>query len=155
GPYFAGQAVYAMAFDPGRGRLYAATHSAHWGAVVSISDDLGRTWTNPEVAPIRFPEGTGASLAQIWQIAVAGDAVYAGVEPAALFVSRDAGETWALNRGLWDHPTRPKWQPGGGGLCLHTILVQGPRIFVAISTAGVFRSDDGGETWQPRNVGIR
>jgi BNR/Asp-box repeat len=155
GPYFAGQAVYAMAYDGRRRRLYAATHSAHWGAVVSLSDDLGRTWTNPERAPIRFPEGSGASLAQIWQIVVADDAVYAGVDPAALFVSRDAGETWSLVAGLWNHPQRPQWQPGGGGLCLHTIIVQGRRILCAASSVGVYRTDDGGESWQARNAGIR
>jgi photosystem II stability/assembly factor-like uncharacterized protein len=155
GPYFPGQAVYGLAFDARRGRLLAATHSAHWGAVVSLSDDLGRSWTNPQRAPIRFPEAAGASLAQVWQIVVADDAVYAGVEPAALFVSRDGGESWSLCQGLWDHPHRSEWQPGGGGLCLHTIVPQGKRLFVAISTGGVYRSDDGGETWQARNQGIR
>ncbi len=160
GPYFPGQSIYALALDTrgGRRRLLAATSSSHWGSVVSLSDDLGRSWTEPERAPIRFPEGSGVALAQVWQI-VPGpddqpDVVYAGVEPAALFVSRDAGETWELNRGLFDHPHRTQWQPGGGGLCLHTILPGSKRLAIAISTGGFYRSDDGGETWQPRNQGI-
>jgi photosystem II stability/assembly factor-like uncharacterized protein len=80
------------------------------------------------------------------------------VEPAALFKSTDGGETWALERGLFDHPHRTQWQPGGGGLCLHTILpdpTNDQRLFVAISTGGVYRTDDGGRNWQPRNQGVR
>jgi photosystem II stability/assembly factor-like uncharacterized protein len=86
------------------------------------------------------------------------DVLYCGVEPAALFESKDAGETWSLVRGLWDHPHRPRWQPGGGGLCLHTILpdaTERKRIFVAISTAGVYRSDDGGANWKTAHRGVR
>jgi photosystem II stability/assembly factor-like uncharacterized protein len=86
------------------------------------------------------------------------DALYCGVEPAALFKSTDAGETWALVKGLYDHPHRSQWMPGGGGLCLHTILPDPSnkkRMHVAISTGGVYRTDDGGENWQPRNVGVR
>src|SRR6185436_5071573 len=159
GPYFPGQSVYALALDRrgGRRRILAGTESSHWGAIVSTSDDLGRTFTNPERAPIRFPEGSGLSLKQVWQIVPAGDGdiVHAGVEPAALFTSTDAGDSWNLNLGLFEHPHRPRWQPGGGGLCLHTVLVDGDRVMVAISSAGVYRSDDGGATWQPRNAGIR
>jgi hypothetical protein len=159
GPYFPGQAVYALALDTrGRRRLLAAKSSMHFGAVVVHSDDLGRTWTEPERAPVRFPEESGVSLAQIWQLvpgpADQPDVVYAGVEPAALFVSRDAGETFTLNQGLFDHPHRKEWQPGGGGLCLHTIVPGERALTIAISTGGVYRSDDGGETWAPRNQGI-
>jgi hypothetical protein len=160
GPYFPGQEIYAAALDTraGRRRLIAAATSSHWGPGLAWSDDFGRTFTEPERAPIRFPEECGQALKRVWQI-VPGpeddDTLYAGVEPAALFVSRDRGETWTLNRGLFDHPHRPKWQPGGGGLCLHTILTHGGRIYCAISTAGVYRSDDGGASWQARNVGIR
>jgi photosystem II stability/assembly factor-like uncharacterized protein len=84
--------------------------------------------------------------------------LYCGVEPAALFRSIDNGESWSLVKGLYDHPDRPLWQPGGGGLCLHTVIVdpeEPKRIFIAVSTAGVYRSDDGGESWQSRNVGVR
>jgi photosystem II stability/assembly factor-like uncharacterized protein len=164
GPYFPGHSVYAMAYDGrnGRRRLWAGTSSMHWGAVLRSSDDFGRTWTNPESANVRFPVDTSASLKQIWQIRPAGpakpDTLYCGVEPAALFESHDAGETWTLNRGLYDHPHRSQWQPGGGGLCLHTILPDprdNGRITIAISTGGVYRTDDGGRTWQVKNRGVR
>ena len=164
GPHFAGQSVYAMAYDgrAGRRRLWAATSSMHWGAVLRSSDDFGRTWTTPEAANVRFPTETGASLRQIWKIRPGRDSepdtLFCGVEPAALFESRDAGETWHLNRGLYDHPHRPQWQPGGGGLCLHTVLpdpADRDRMLVAISTGGVYRTDDGGRTWRPRNQGVR
>ncbi len=164
GPHLAGWQVSAFAFDGrhGRCRLLAGARSALWGAFVYWSDDLGATWSEPEQATLAFPADTGATLQQVWQLETAGpdepDVVYAGVEPAALFRSDDAGQTFSLVRGLWDHPHRPCWQPGGGGLCLHTILVdpRDPRrIHVAISTGGVYRSEDRGERWQPRNVGIR
>jgi photosystem II stability/assembly factor-like uncharacterized protein len=129
---------------------------------LSTSEDLGRKWTEPEAYAIKFPEGTDTSLKQIWQIvpghADETDTLFCGVEPAALFRSDDAGESWSLVRGLHDHPHRPQWQPGGGGLCLHTILpdpANKQRMHVAISTGGVYRTDDGGQTWNPRNVGVR
>ncbi|MGH7731391.1 MAG: WD40/YVTN/BNR-like repeat-containing protein, partial [Candidatus Eiseniibacteriota bacterium] len=164
GPHFPGQAIYAMAYDgrAGRRRLWAGTASMHWGAVLRSSDDLGRTWTNPEAANVRFPAESGVSLKQIWQIHPGHrdepDTLYCGVEPAALFESRDGGATWTLNRGLFDHPHRTQWQPGGGGLCLHTIVADPAdraRMMVAISTGGCYRTDDGGRTWQPRNEGVR
>ncbi len=161
GPYFPGQAVYAMAVDQraGRPRLWAAPESSHWGATLRSSDDFGRNWSE-EAQTLRFPEETGAALARVWQIATpASDPalMYCGVEPAALFESRDAGGTFSLVRGLWDHPHRAQWQPGGGGLCLHTILPpEGVgHLFVAISTAGVYRSDDGGGTWRTAHKGVR
>jgi len=146
GPYFPGSAVYALAYDgrAGRRRLWAAPHSMHWGCLLRSSDDFGREWTNPESSPVKFPESAGAALTRIWQIvpgrAGEDDTLYAGVEPAALFVSRDAGETWSLDEGLWNHPQRPRWQPGGGGLFLHTIIVdpaETQRIRIAVSTAGM------------------
>jgi hypothetical protein len=96
GPYFAGSAVYGLAYDGrgGRKRLLAGPQSMHWGALVRTSDDFGRTWTNPEEAPVKFPESAGVALTNIWQIASGPDSepdvLYCGVEPAALFVSRDA-----------------------------------------------------------------
>jgi photosystem II stability/assembly factor-like uncharacterized protein len=84
--------------------------------------------------------------------------MYCGVEPAALFESRDAGDTWSLVRGLWSHPHRPRWVPGNGGLCLHTIVLDPMTkgtMYVAISAAGVYRSEDGGVTWSARNRGVR
>lgn len=159
GPHFPGRAVYAAAWDgrSGRHRLWAAPKSEHWGAELCSSDDFGRTWKRPEAPAIRFPAETGASLQNIWQISADDDrhpeTLHAGVEPAALFSSGDGGESFALNAPLWNHPHRARWMPGGGGLCLHTIL-PGERFAVAVSTGGVYRSDDGGATWHARNRGI-
>jgi len=164
GPYFHGQAVYSLAYDNrnGRHRLWASTGSPLWGTYLRSSDDFGKTWTNPLEANIKFPPESGLSLKNIWKIVLgpadAPDKLYCGVEPAALFESHDAGETWSLVRGLFDHPHRPRWMPGQGGLCLHTILLHqtdAGRIHVGISAAGVYRTDDGGRTWQARNRGIR
>ncbi|MFL6291398.1 MAG: exo-alpha-sialidase [Thermoanaerobaculia bacterium] len=163
GPHFPGSAVYAMAWDGrnGRQRIWAGPHSMHWGGLLRSSDDFGRSWTNPEEANVKFPEGTGAALKQIWQI-VPGresepDTLYCGVEPAALFVSKDAGDTWRLQEGLWNHPQRAQWQPGGGGLCLHTILLDPAdpeRIRIAVSTGGMYVTGDGGSSWRPSNQGV-
>ena len=164
GPYFPGRSIYALAHDGrnGRNRLWAAVNSPFWGSFLSSSNDFGLTWSDPETYNIKFPDGSDVSLKQIWQIAEGHpnepDTLYCGVEPAALFKSTDAGETWSLDRGLFDHPHRPQWMPGGGGLCLHTILPDPSnpdRMFIAISTGGVYRTDDGGQNWQPRNKGIR
>jgi photosystem II stability/assembly factor-like uncharacterized protein len=164
GPYFPGSAVYAMAYDSraGRQRIWAGPNSMHWGGLLRSSDDFGQTWTNPEAANVTFPEGTGTALKQIWQIApgreAEPDTLYCGVEPAAVFISRDAGATWALNDGLWNHPQRPRWEPGGGGLCLHTILLDPAdvrRVRVAISTGGMYVTEDGGTTWRASNTGVR
>jgi photosystem II stability/assembly factor-like uncharacterized protein len=164
GPYHPGHAVYAIGYDGrgGRNRIWASPSSMHWGSFLSSSDDFGQNWTNPETAPIRFSEETGASLKQIWQIHCTSqsepDTLYCGVEPAALFKSTDAGETWKLVDGLYDHPHRAQWQPGGGGLCLHTILVDptdSQRMLIAVSTGGVYRTEDGGQTWTASNTGVR
>ena len=164
GPHFPGASVYAAAFDAraGRRRLWAAPSSMHWGAELCFSDDFGKTWTRPAAPLVRFPESAGASLKNIWQIAPGRaddpDTLYCGVEPSALFVSRDAGASWTLNEGLWKHPHREKWMPGGGGLCLHTVLVDPAirgRLTVASSTGGVYRSDDGGASWQAKSRGVR
>ncbi|HEU4723537.1 MAG TPA: exo-alpha-sialidase [Gemmatimonadaceae bacterium] len=164
GPHFPGEAVYSLAFDQrgGRFRLLAGVHSNHWGATIRTSDDFGRTWTDAERQAVRFPESSGLSLAQVWQI-VPGrpeepDVVWCGVEPAALFRSDDAGVSWSPVEGLLTHEHRPRWQPGGGGLCLHTIVLDPSnpqRMGIAISTAGFYRTDDGGATWRARNTGVR
>ena len=162
GPYFPGRSIYALAYDGrnGRQKLWAAVNSPYWGSFLSSSSDFGKTWSDPESYNIKFPEGSDVSLKQIWQIVNDPhdqDTLYCGVEPAALFKSTDGGASWSLNRGLFDHPHRTQWQPGGGGLCLHTILPDPSnkdRLWVAISTGGVYRSEDGGETWEPRNKGI-
>ena len=157
GPYFPGSSVYAMAYDGER--IWAGPSSMHFGALLRSSSDFGKTWTNPEEANIKFPAKTDAALKNIWQIEVADDGtMYCGVEPAALFVSKDGGETWKLDENLWNHPQRPKWQPGGGGLCLHTILLDPEdkkRIRIAVSTAGMYVTEDGGKKWRPSNKGVR
>jgi len=164
GPHLPGHPVYALAYDgrDGRRRIWAGPESPHFGAVLCWSDDFGRTWTRPERANVRFPEDTGAALQRVWQICPGRedepDSLYCGVEPAALFESRDGGENWSLVRGLWDHPHRPRWTPGGGGLCLHTILLdpaRRERLFVAISTGGVYRTDDLGRSFRASNRGVR
>ena len=162
GPYFAGRSVYALAYDgrEGRQKLWAAVNSPFWGSFLSSSNDFGKTWSDPETYNIKFPEDSEVSLKQIWQIEMdphQSDTLYCGVEPAALFKSTDAGETWSIDRGLFDHPHRTQWSPGGGGLCLHTILPDPSnpkRMWIAISTGGVYRTEDGGKNWQPRNKGI-
>jgi hypothetical protein len=163
GPALAGEEVYATCIDI-RGpspRLHVGSVSMHWGPVVRHSDDLGRTWDEQDHAAIAFPDGTDAALARVWQLTPGGadepDVLYAGVEPAALFASHDGGATFELVRALWDHPHRPEWNPGGGGLCLHTVLVDPndpARLLVAVSAAGVYRSDDAGATWRAANAGI-
>lgn len=164
GPVFKGDRVSALALDTrgDRPRVLAGAVSDHWGPVVRTSDDGGRTWSEPETRPLRFPPDTDAALVQVWQLQPSTpdepDTVYAGVEPAALFRSDDRGDTWELVRGLWDHPHRPQWEPGGGGLGLHTILID-PRdathLLIAISAGGVYRSDDRGVTWDAYNDGVR
>jgi serine/threonine protein kinase len=163
GPYFHGNAVYAMAFDPraGQHRLWLSTQS-YWGTLLRFSDDFGKSWTTPQEATVRFPADAGVSLKNIWQITLGSpdepDVLYCGVEPAALFETRNAGETWSLMRGLFDHPHRPRWVPGNGGLALHTILLDptnSRRLYVAISAGGVYRTEDGGATWTAHNHGIR
>ena len=162
GPYFHGHAVYAMGYDgrDGRHRLWASTQN-FWGTFLRSSDDYGRSWMNPLEANVKFPSECGMSLRNIWQILLSGHdraRMYCGVEPAALFESQDSGDTWSLVRGLFDHPHRPRWQPGNGGLALHTILedpVNPDRMYIAISAGGVYRTDDGGRTWDARNRGIR
>ena len=164
GPFFHGSSVHAAAFDAraGRHRIWAGPSSMHFGAELSWSDDFGGSWERPETPLVRFPAESGASLKHIWQITIgradSPAALACGVEPSALFETADAGASWSLNEGLWNHPHRAKWMPGGGGLCLHTVLVdpvRPGRMTVATSTGGAYRTDDGGRSWQVKNKGIR
>ena len=161
-PIASGASIPSVAFDPRNRRLLAGKSSFFWGTGVVYSDDLGQTWVESEAPNTKFPADVDASLKQVWQIAPGSSAepgvVYVGAEPASLFRSTDGGETFELVRGLWDHPHRPTWNPGFGGLCLHTVLSdprEPDRLTVAISTGGVYRSDDAGATWRPSNSGIR
>ncbi|GID98334.1 sialidase family protein [Amorphoplanes digitatis] len=159
--HFSGHSIYAVAIDT-RGaapRLFVGLESSHFGPSVAISDDLGETWQEPDKAPLAFPADTGAAVERVWQIVpAAGDVVYAGVQPSALFRSEDGGRTYELVRALWDHPHRPEWGAGFGGQAIHTILPHPDdpqRMLVAMSTGGVYRTSDGGASWAPSNEGIK
>ncbi len=163
GPHFGMSEVYGAALDTRgeRPRVLAGTVSMHWGPAVARSDDLGATWVDTERGAIRFPEGSDAAVERIWQLTPAPadqpGVVFAGTEPSALWRSTDGGETFELVRGLWEHPHRKDWVPGGGGQCLHTVLPhpRDPRrTLVAMSTGGVYCTDDGGTSWTPANRGI-
>ena len=154
---FAGQSVeYAMR-DPRTGRYLASVTSWFYGPRIWVTDDPTGEWEQADGTTL--PDGEEKALERLWVI-VPGEEdglLYAGGDPGPLFESRDGGLTWSLNRGLWDHPTRPDWNPGNGGLCLHTIAPwkgDPSRLLVAISAVGVWLSDDGGETWRHSNAGI-
>ncbi|MGY1814745.1 WD40/YVTN/BNR-like repeat-containing protein [Blastococcus sp. SYSU D00820] len=162
GPHLLAQEVAAVSVDT-RGpvpRVLAGIQYGHWGPTVMRSDDLGRSWQETESGAIRFPEDTGAALARVWQLrpdsADRPGVVWAGCEPQSLWRSEDGGCTFSLVRGLWDHPHRPTWEPGGGGGAVHTVLPDpaGDRVVVAMSTGGVYVSEDGGGSFAPRNRGI-
>jgi photosystem II stability/assembly factor-like uncharacterized protein len=155
GPFCDGWPVNHVALDPATGTVYAAASNPWFGPAVWRSEDLGATWTHSS-AGLEFPDGS--AVAGLWHITPADGVLHLGVEPAALFRSTDRGASWSLVRGLWDHPSRPTWVGGAGGLILHTILVHPDdprRLFVAISSAGVFATEDDGATWEPRNRGVR
>jgi hypothetical protein len=171
GPHFGGWEIYHVAASPADpDRLYASQSGGWFGQVVQRSDDGGRTW-NPvgnefrydgEAGTHQWYDGTSRpwEFTRVWHLEPAlddPDVVYAGVEDAALFRSGDGGLTWQELAGLRGHGSGPSWQPGAGGLCLHTILLHPTdpqRLLVAISAAGTFRSEDGGATFQAANAGL-
>ena len=144
-------------------RIVAGTVHYAYGPTFQISDDAGATW-RPGKAPPRFAADSTFKAKRIWQIVASPadpNVLFCGLDNAAIFRSADAGETWTELDGLSNHPSRPHWNPGAGGLCLHTILIDPTRaepgrerITVGISAVGVFVSDDGGATWTARNVGL-
>jgi len=172
GPHFGGWEIYHLKGSPADpNRLYASQSSSWFGQVIQRSNDGGKTW---ESVGNKFeydgPTGTHMwydgtphpwAFARVWHLEPSPnnpDDVYAGVEDAALFRSTDGGQTWSELRGLRTHESGHLWQPGAGGMCLHTILLDPAtpgRIFIAISAAGTFRSDDAGATWRPINRGLR
>jgi hypothetical protein len=154
---FAGEPVEYAVRDHRSGRVLASVTSAFYGPKIWIAEDPAGDWEQAE--GVALPAGGDAALERIWVI-VPGEAdglLYAGGDPGVLFESRDGGASWELNRGLWEHPSRPKWQPGGGGLCLHSISTwpgEPDRLAVAVSAAGVWLTDDGGATWRRGNAGL-
>jgi hypothetical protein len=154
---FPGEPVeYAMR-DPRSGRILASVTSPFYGPKLFSTDDPTGDWDQAE--GLALPGGGDAALERIWVI-VPGEeegTVYAGGDPGALFESRDGGATFELNRALWDHPSRARWQPGAGGLCLHSIATwpgEPDRLAIAISAAGVWLTDDHGKSWRSGNDGI-
>lgn len=143
--------------DPRTNTYLASVTHWHFGPRVFITDDPLKKWEQTE-GPV-FPKDADAKVDRIWTIepGVEDDVIYAGVAPAALFKSTDGGQKWELNRGLWDRPERAKWQPGAGGLCLHSICPwpnEPNKLAIAISAAGVWLSDDGGESWRKGITGL-
>lgn len=172
GPHFAGWEIYHMKGSPVHpNRIFASQTSGWFGQIIQRSDDGGETWeaVGNEFSYANKPgthqwyDGTQHpwEFKRVWHLEPClsdPETVYAGVEDAAIFRSSDGGKTWIELPGLRDHETGPKWQPGAGGMCLHTILLDpknAGRMFAAISAAGAFRSDDAGETWRPINRGLR
>jgi len=172
GPHFAGWEIYHVKGSPvDPHRIYASQTSSWFGQVIQRSEDGGTTWeaVGNEFRYASVPgthqwyDGTPHpwEFARVWHLEPSltdRDTVLAGVEDAALFRSTDGGRSWHEIPGLREHGSGPAWQPGAGGMCLHTIIVDPTnprRMFVAISSAGAFRTDDGGETWKPINKGLR
>ncbi len=156
GPTCEGWPVQDVTYDPATGRLYAGAGSPWFGPTVFRSDDLGETWQQSSEG-ITYGDG-GPKITSVWNVTPANGAVYAGVGEAGLFRSDDGGERWQHVEGLTNHPSRPTWSPGAGGLILHTIVphpTDANRMWVAISAVGTFETTDGGETWETRNKGIR
>jgi photosystem II stability/assembly factor-like uncharacterized protein len=161
GPYLEGQNIMHMAYDYRTGTMFAAVGDPWFGSRIYRSHDLGNTWDEPQTGPT-FPPETGLTLDKVWHVEPGRPdepgVIYAGVAPAALFKSTDNGDTWDFMPALNNHPTRQEWQPGAGGLCLHTIVLdpgEVQRMYIAISAVGVFRTTDGGESWEPANKGTR
>ncbi len=186
GPHNPGSDVFHLAWDSRAGRVLAAVNHAIWGPHIEHSNDLGATWASAKQKPNFFSEDDPAlsrlwhptwdtsrqsprfaaegaeTLKRVWHLepgrADEPGTIYAGVEPAALFKSTDDGQTWQEVSSLSQHPTRSKWNPGAGGLCLHSIVLDPAdhqRMWVGISAAGVFATTDGGVTWSPANQGVR
>jgi photosystem II stability/assembly factor-like uncharacterized protein len=171
GPFFGGWEIYHVKGSPvDPDRLYASQSSSWFGQLIQRSDDGGKTWQSVGNKFVydgvpgthQWYDGTAHpwEFKRVWHMEPSltdPDVVYAGVEDAALFRSADGGQTWQELSGLRGHGTGPRWQPGAGGMCLHTILldpINPERIFIAISAAGAFRTDDAGKTWKPINHGL-
>src|SRR5947207_1648821 len=149
-------AVYATLIDRrGSPRVYASSCNAFFGMKVLLSTDLGKSFKETKAAPA-FPKEDGRALANIWSIEPGDDKkdLWCGVEPASLFRSNDGGDSWEMVGGISNHEHARKWQPGNGGLCMHTIVRDGNRVHLGISTGGHYLSEDGGNTFQAANRGV-
>ena len=172
GPHFGGWEVYHVKGSPADpNRIYASQSTGWHGQVIQRSNDGGKTWETldnkflyeGEPGTHKWYDGTPRpfEFKRVWHLEPSltdPDTVYAGVEDAAIFLTSDGGHNWKELPGLRRHKTAPDWQPGAGGMCLHTIILDPSnpqRIFAAISAAGAFRSDDAGKTWRPINHGLR
>jgi hypothetical protein len=172
GPHFAGWEIYHLKGSPvDSNRLYASQSTGWFGQLIQRSDDGGKTW-QPVGNKFVYEGVPGTHMwydgtphpwefKRIWHLEPSltdPDTVFAGAEDAALFRTTDGGQSWHELLGLRQHATGSHWQPGGGGMCLHTIILDPSdpgRIYIAISSAGAFRTDDGGQTWKPINRGLR
>jgi photosystem II stability/assembly factor-like uncharacterized protein len=155
--HFAGEPVEFATGDARTGRTFAAVTSAFYGPKLFFSDDLAGEWQQAE--GIELPEDAEKPMTRLWSVTPGEEdgLLYAGGDPGVLFESRDGGETWQLNKGFWEQPTRPQWSPGAGGMCMHSIATwpgDPSRIALAISAVGVWLSDDGGKTWRHGNKGL-
>jgi photosystem II stability/assembly factor-like uncharacterized protein len=156
GPYCECWPINHVVADPASGTIYAGGGDAWFGPAVWKSEDLGASWSHSSDG-LAYGEGE-EPIKAVWSLAPAKGSLYAGVEPAGLFRSDDGGRSWRHVAGLREHPTRPHWQPGGGGLILHSIVPHPSderQVWVAISSAGVFHTANGGDNWEPRNRGTR
>ena len=171
GPHFAGWEIYHAKGSPvDPDRLYVSQTSGWFGQQIQRSNDGGKTWEpvgnkfdyQGETGTHQWYDGTPKpwEFKRVWHLEPSltdPDTVYAGIEDAAFFRTTDGGQSWNELPGLRQHGTGPSWQPGAGGMCLHTIILDPTdpaRIYIAISAAGAFRTDDGGQTWKPINKGL-
>jgi hypothetical protein len=159
GPHLVGWEVFHAVQDPRDGAMYAATNNFVYGATVHRSTDLGATWTRAE--EIGLPEESELTLEKAWHVepgrADEPGRMWLGGAPGVLFRSDDSGSTWQVVKSILQHPTRDRWMPGAGGMCCHSIQLDpaaSERMYIAISAAGTFRTDDGGESWTPANAGV-
>jgi hypothetical protein len=156
GPFGEGVSVYSALIDTrGTPQLYASSCNAYWGMKVLRSTDLGKKFKETKSAPA-FPQDDGRALANIWSLEPGNNKkeLFCGVEPAALFRSRDGGDSWEMVPGISNHAHARQWHPGNGGLCMHTIVRDGNRVHLGISTGGHYLSEDGGETFTAANMGV-
>jgi hypothetical protein len=156
GPFGAGVGVYATMIDArGKPTIYASSCNPFFGMKILRSTDLGKSFKETKSAPA-FPKDDGRALANIWSIEAGGGKkdLLCGVEPASLFRSEDAGDSWTMVEGISNHEHARKWMPGNGGLCMHTIVRDGNRVHLGISTGGHYLSEDGGKTFAASNKGV-